>query len=273
MTWATWALVYPEFDPIAFSIGPFAVRWYALAYILGLTLGWQYCRILCKRPPALLTPEAFDDFLLWATIGVVLGGRFGYILFYKPDFYLDNPAEILKIWRGGMSFHGGMLGVFVAIGLFARRRGVSYFAVADIIAAAAPIGLFLGRIANFINGELYGRVADAEKVPWAMVFPGGGPLPRHPSQIYEALTEGALLFVIMYFLVRRGALERAGLLSGVFLIGYGLARIFSELFRQPDAHLDFVLPGISMGQVLSLPMVFVGLALLVWSRRQGATAH
>jgi phosphatidylglycerol:prolipoprotein diacylglycerol transferase len=273
MTWVTWALVYPEFDPIAFSIGPFAVRWYALAYILGLTLGWQYCRVLCKRPPALLTPEAFDDFLLWATIGVVLGGRFGYILFYKPDFYLDNPAEILKIWRGGMSFHGGMLGVFVAIGLFARRRGVSYFAVADVIAAAAPIGLFLGRIANFINGELYGRVTDGEKVPWAMAFPGGGPLPRHPSQIYESLTEGALLFVIMYFLIRRGALERAGLLSGVFLIGYGLARIFSELFRQPDAHLDFVLPGISMGQVLSLPMVFVGLALLVWSRRQGATAH
>ena len=145
--------------------------------------------------------------------------------------------------------------------------------MADIIAAAAPIGLFLGRIANFINGELYGRVTDAEKVPWAMVFPGGGPLPRHPSQIYESLTEGALLFVIMYFLVRRGALERPGLLSGVFLIGYGLARIFSELFRQPDAHLDFVLPGISMGQVLSVPMVVVGLALLVWSRRQGATAH
>lgn len=329
MTWVTWALVYPEFDPIAFSIGPFAVRWYALAYILGLTLGWQYCRVLCKRPPALLTPEAFDDFLLWATIGVVLGGRFGYILFYKPDFYLDNPAEILKIWRGGMSFHGGMLGVFVAIGLFARRRGVSYFAVADIIAAAAPIGLFLGRIANFINGELYGRVANG--VAWAVKFPetfinpklpestrfdeamqaaidaddgllesiNGLPAdmneqyffhklveanresdavtdaispylePRHPSQIYEGLLEGAVLFAILWIVRVKFPKAPNGLLTGLFFGLYATFRIIAEQYREPDA--AWVIEGLlTQGQFLSLFMYLFSAAFLIFAFRSGS---
>jgi len=273
MSWVTLALTYPQFDPVAFSLGPFVVRWYALAYIVGLTLGWRYCQALSKRPPARLSPEAFDDFLLWATVGVVLGGRLGYVLFYKPEFFLHNPAEILKIWRGGMSFHGGMLGVLTAIGLFARHRGVSYFTVSDIIGAATPIGLFLGRVANFINGELYGRVTDGKQVPWAMIFPDAGPLPRHPSQLYESLAEGLVLFLVLYIMIRRGALERSGLVSGAFLIGYGVARIVTEFFRQPDAHLNFILPGITMGQILSLPMILVGVAILVWAQRQRVESH
>ncbi len=265
-----WALTFPAIDPIAIEIGPFVVRWYALAYITGLLLAWRYCRWLATLPPQHVTLEAFDDFLLWATLGVILGGRFGYILFYKPAAYLENPLEILMIWRGGMSFHGGMLGVFLAMLLFCRRRGLGYFMLADIIGCAAPIGLFLGRIANFINGELYGRAADPESVPWAMVFPGGGPAARHPSQIYEALLEGLLLFVVLFLFVRRGALLRTGMLSGIFMMGYGLARMFVELFREPDQHLGFILPGISMGQVLSLPMLLVGIGLVLWSRRAKA---
>jgi phosphatidylglycerol:prolipoprotein diacylglycerol transferase len=261
-------LQYPQIDPVAFSIWIFEVRWYALAYIAGLILAWLYCRWMTKLPPQRLKPVDFDDFLLWATLGVVLGGRLGYVLFYKPEYYLQNPMEVAFIWHGGMSFHGGLLGVLVAIGLFARSRGVSYFTLSDIVGAATPIGLCLGRIANFINGELYGRLADPETVPWAMVFPQAGPLPRHPSQIYEALLEGLLLFVVLYLMVRKGALQRTGLVSGTFMIGYGVARSVAEFFREPDAFLQFVLPGVTMGQLLSLPMILVGVGVTIWALRR-----
>jgi len=266
------ALQHPNFDPVAFSIWIFDVRWYALAYITGLVLAWLYCRWMTKLPPQLLKPIDFDDFLLWATLGVVLGGRLGYVLFYKPDYYLQNPLEVVFLWRGGMSFHGGLLGVLAAIWLFARRRGVSYFTLSDIVGAATPIGLCLGRIANFINGELYGRTADSASVPWAMVFPHpmAGPVPRHPSQLYEALLEGLVLFLILYLFVRRGALQRTGLISGVFMIGYGLARIVAEFFREPDDFLEFVLPGTTMGQLLSTPMVLVGIGVTIWALRRKA---
>ena len=257
------ALPFPAIDPVLIQIGPFAIRWYALAYIFGLVLGWQYLRWLVRRPGWQLTPEALDDLLLYVTLGVVLGGRLGYILFYRPDFYLTDPLEILKVWQGGMSFHGGLLGVVAACALFARRRGIAILEVGDAIACAAPIGLFLGRLANFINGELWGRPSD---VPWAMVFPGGGPLPRHPSQLYEAALEGLLLFAVMtWFALRPRPPGGEGRLVGIFLIGYGIARSVAELFREPDAHLGFLLGGLTMGQLLSLPMVLIGILLVVRS--------
>ena len=263
-------LQHPNFDQVAFSIWIFDIRWYALAYIAGLLLAWVYCRWMTKLPPQRLKPIDFDDFLLWATLGVVLGGRLGYVLFYKPGYYLQNPLEIPVIWQGGMSFHGGMLGVLAAILLFTRSRGVSYFTLSDIVGAATPIGLCLGRLANFVNGELYGRPADAESVPWAMVFPhhGAGPIARHPSQIYEALLEGVLLFLVLYILVRRGALERTGLISGVFMMGYAVTRSIAELFREPDDFLGFIFQGLTMGQLLSFPMFVVGLIVFVWALRR-----
>ncbi len=265
-------LQFPNFDDVAFSIWIFDIRWYALAYIAGLLLAWLYCRWMTKLPPQRLKPVDFDDFLLWATLGVVLGGRLGYVLFYKPGYYLQNPVEILVIWQGGMSFHGGMLGVLAAILLFTRSRGVSYFTLSDIVGAATPIGLFLGRIANFINGELFGRPADASAVPWAMVFPHpeAGHIPRHPSQIYEALLEGLLLFVVLYIMVRRGALQRTGLISGVFMMGYAVTRSTAELFREPDSYLGFIVQGLTMGQLLSLPMFLVGLWVTLWALRRRA---
>lgn len=261
---------YPQIDPIAFEIGPLAIRWYALSYIVGLVLGWRYCRLLTARAfDKRLTPEAFDDFLLWATLGVLLGGRLGYVLFYMPGYYLHNPAEILILWQGGMSFHGGMLGVAVALAVFAWRRGLHVFAVSDIVACAAPIGLFLGRIANFINGELYGRPTD---VPWAMVFPAGGPVPRHPSQLYEAILEGLVLFAVLFVVQRRGGLGRPGLATGVFLAGYGLGRFVAEIFREPDAFIGFLALGTTMGQILSIPMMLAGAALIFWSGRSRPSA-
>jgi phosphatidylglycerol:prolipoprotein diacylglycerol transferase len=258
---------FPAIDPVLITIGPFAIRWYALAYIGGLLIAWRYCRWLAARPPQSVNPDAFDDFLLWATLGVLLGGRLGYVLFYKPDFYLAHPQEILFIWQGGMSFHGGFLGVVGATIWFARRRGLPVLALADIVAGAAPIGLFLGRIANFVNGELFGRPSEA---PWAMVFPRGGPQPRHPSQLYEAALEGLVLFLVLHLMVRAHAIERRGTLTGAFLIGYAVARMLAEVFREPDAHLGFLLGGTTMGQWLSLPLLLAGLALVVWARRTRA---
>lgn len=258
------ALTFPSFDPIAIAIGPFAIRWYALAYIAGILIAWRYCRRLAARPPVQLTPQAIDDFMFWATIGIIIGGRLGYVLFYKPEFYLANPVQIVFLWRGGMSFHGGMLGVATAIVFFARSQKVHYTVLADIIAAAAPIGLFLGRIANFVNGELFGRPAD---VPWAMAFPMGGPILRHPSQLYEAGLEGIVLFIVLYVMVRLGALRKKGLLTGAFLTGYAVARMIAEIFREPDVGIGFLAGGVTMGQILSLPMLLVGLGFIVWSLR------
>jgi len=257
---------YPDVDPIAISIGPFAIRWYALAYIAGILLAWRYIRHLVGSRPHWMSREDVDDLLLWATLGVVFGGRLGYVLFYRPGYYLENPLEALALWHGGMSFHGGLIGVILAMVLFARSRERSFWTVADPVACATPIGLFFGRIANFINGELYGRPTD---VPWAMVFPGAGPEPRHPSQLYEAGLEGVILFLVLLWLAGWTGLDRRlGALSGVFLIGYGTARIIGELFRAPDAHLGFLVAGLTMGQLLSLPMVLAGLLFLVQSRRQ-----
>jgi phosphatidylglycerol---prolipoprotein diacylglyceryl transferase len=256
----TLALPFPAIDPVLIEIGPFAIRWYALAYIAGLVLGWQYVKRLVQRPGWRLTPADIDDLLIYVTLGVVIGGRLGYILFYRPGFYLSNPLEALAVWHGGMSFHGGVLGVVAAAVLFAHLRQRSALEIGDAICAAAPIGLLFGRIANFINGELFGRVSD---VPWAILFPHGGGEARHPSQLYEAGLEGLLLFAIMtWFAWRPREPDSDGRLSGIFLIGYGLARSFVELFREPDAHLGFLLGGLTMGQLLSLPMILIG-ALLV----------
>ncbi|MEK7244791.1 MAG: prolipoprotein diacylglyceryl transferase [Pseudomonadota bacterium] len=264
-----YALPFPAIDPVLVSLGPFVIRWYALAYIAGLLFGWRYMRALTAKPPVAAAPEDVDDFLVWATLGVVLGGRLGYVLFYRPGYYLANPVEIFAVWQGGMSFHGGILGVTVAGFAFVRRRGLAALPFADRLACAAPLGLFLGRLANFINSELWGRTAD---VPWAMVFPRGGLLPRHPSQLYQAVLEGLLLFAVLHVLQRRESLRaRPGLLTGVFIAGYGLARIVGEMFREPDAHIGFLALGTTWGQWLSLPMLAIGGVLIARAWRRGQT--
>jgi phosphatidylglycerol---prolipoprotein diacylglyceryl transferase len=262
------AIPFPAIDPVAIAIGPLVVRWYALAYIVGLLLGWRYCLVLADRPPRLVERRDIDDFLVWATLGVVLGGRIGYVLFYQPGYYLQHPIEALYLWHGGMSFHGGALGVTLAILLFTRARRLPVLAFSDVIAEAIPIGLFFGRIANFINGELFGRETD---IPWAMVFPNGGPVPRHPSQLYEAVCEGLLLFLLLLLAEHRGARRRPGIVTGLFLIGYAVARMSGELFRQPDAQLGFLVFGTTMGQLLSIPVLIAGFILIWWARRQPAS--
>ncbi|MGD9767344.1 MAG: prolipoprotein diacylglyceryl transferase [Pseudolabrys sp.] len=262
-------LPFPAFDPVLVSIGPFAIRWYALAYIFGILLGWWYARLLIRterlwggQPP--LTLLDFDDFVLWVTVGIILGGRTGYVLFYNLPYFLAHPLEIFQLWNGGMSFHGGFAGCVIAVVLFARKRAIPILSLGDLTCAAGPIGLCLGRLANFINGELWGRPTD---VPWAMVFPTGGPLPRHPSQLYEAALEGIVLFALLAFLVRAGALKRPGLVIGVFAMGYAVARSFSELFREPDAQLGFLWGGLTMGMLLSIPLFLAGLAFAVYAVR------
>ena len=262
------AIPFPAIDPVAVAIGPFVVRWYALAYIVGLLLGWRYCLVLADRPPRLVERRDIDDFLVWATLGVVLGGRIGYVLVYQPGYYLQYPIEALYLWHGGMSFHGGALGVTLAILLFTRARRLPVLAFSDVIAEAIPIGLFFGRIANFINGELFGRETD---VPWAMAFPNGGSVPRHPSQLYEAVCEGLLLFLLLLLAEHRGARRRPGIVTGLFLVGYAVARMSGELFRQPDAQLGFLVLGTTMGQLLSIPALIAGILLVWWARRQPAS--
>jgi len=266
-------LQYPALNPVAIKIGPIAIRWYGLAYITGLLLGWRYTVWLTRQRrfnpmgnhP---TAEDFDDFLFWAMAGVLIGGRLGIVLFYRPSDYFADPLSILRIWEGGMSFHGGMLGVLTALFLFSRRRRIPFFRLSDLVGAATPIGLFFGRIANFVNGELWGRVTDS---PLGMVFPSpeAGPLPRHPSQLYEAASEGLILFIILAILAQMPYVRRRdGLLSGVFLIGYSIARAICELFRQPDAYLPhsgFIFGGISMGQILSFPMLLGGIGILIFA--------
>jgi phosphatidylglycerol---prolipoprotein diacylglyceryl transferase len=263
------AIPFPALDPVAIWVGPFAIRWYALAYIASLLIGWRYCLALADRPPRLVRRRDIDDFLVWATLGVVLGGRLGYVLFYNSAYYLAHPVEALYLWHGGMSFHGGAIGVTLAIWLFVRAREIPLLAFGDIICAAVPIGLFFGRIANFINGELFGRVSD---VPWAMVFPDGGPLPRHPSQLYEALCEGLLLFVLLLIAERSGARRHPGMVCGLFLAGYAVARMSGELFRQPDAQIGFLIFGTTMGQLLSIPLLLAGIALIARARGRNAAA-
>jgi len=253
---------YPELSPIALQIGPLPIRWYSLAYLIGILGGWWLIGNLNKRlATPLLSKQAFEDIPVWVIAGIILGGRLGYVLFYKPDYYLSNPIEILQVWQGGMSFHGGLLGVIVAAWLFARKFKVNFLALTDLFAVVSPIGLFFGRIANFINGELYGRITYNS--PFAMLFPGGGDQPRHPSQLYEAGLEGAVLFIILIFAAfYTKILGRTGTMSGLFLIGYASARSVCELFREPDSFITFLPNLITMGQLLSLPMLAVGLYLV-----------
>ena len=263
---------YPVFDPIAISIGPFAIRWYALAYIGGIVIGWLYARSLIKNEklwggPAPISLIQLDDFILWVTLGIILGGRTGYVLFYNLPFFAEHPAEIFELWKGGMSFHGGFMGCVVAVMWFARKNAIPILSLGDITTAVGPIGLFLGRIANFINGELWGRPADPD-LPWAMIFPTGGPVPRHPSQLYEAGLEGILLFTVLALMIRFGALKRPGLILGSFITLYACARITGEHFREPDPQLGFLWGGLTMGMLLSLPMVIAGVILIVKAWRQ-----
>jgi len=267
-------LLFPQFDPVIIRLGPLSIRWYALAYIISLVIGWRLARRYARLSPPVATELQVDDFLTWATLGVVLGGRLGYVLFYQPEVYLAHPLAILAVWEGGMSFHGGMLGVAIAIIVFCRRNAIPLFGFADRIAIVAPIGLGLGRVANFINGELWGRPAPAW-LPWAMEFPRAPDcpsfpnicVPRHPSQLYEALLEGVVLFTVMFVLSRREALRaRFGLLTGLFLCGYAMARIICESFREPDAFLGFLAFGTTMGQLLCVPMLVVGLWLILRAR-------
>jgi phosphatidylglycerol:prolipoprotein diacylglycerol transferase len=254
------ALPFPMIDPVLVQIGPFAIRWYALAYIVGIVLGWLVARRTVALAPAVATREQLDDAVTWITLGIILGGRLGYVLFYRPGHYLFHPLEILAVWQGGMSFHGGMLGVVIALWLFCRRQGLDPLAFGDRVAPVVPIGLLFGRLANFVNGELWGRVTD---VPWGVVFPNGGPLPRHPSQLYQAFLEGAVLLAVLLWLVHRPAIRaRRGFVVGAFLAGYGMARLTGEFFRQPDAHLGFLFAGATMGQLLSLPMLAIGVWLM-----------
>lgn len=271
-------LSFPILDPIAFSIGPFAIRWYALAYVAGLLGGWFYAKRLAARTAlwtGLRQPKSIDidDLIVWVALGVVLGGRLGYVLFYNFSAYLQNPLEALAIWRGGMSFHGGFLGAVAAIVLFARSRSLNPLAMLDMAAVVTPIGLFFGRIANFINGELWGR--PAPDFPYAVVFPHAGPLPRHPSQLYEAFGEGLVLFIVMAIAARTFGFRRPGLLGGIFVLGYAIARIVCEFFREPDAQLGFLFGssveglggGITMGMLLSVPMALVGAIFIVMAAR------
>ena len=268
-------LQFPQFDPIAVSLGPFAVRWYALAYIVGIVLGWVYARKILRTEkfwggPAPVSVVQFDDYVLWVTLGIILGGRTGYVLFYNLPHFIAHPLEIFQLWQGGMSFHGGFLGCVAAVLLFGWRNKVPVLSLGDVTCAVGTIGLLLGRLANFINGELWGRVTD---VPWAFVFPTGGPLPRHPSQLYEAALEGILLFAVLTLMIRRGALLRPGLIVGTFAILYGVARIFSEFFREPDPQLGFLWGGLTMGMLLSLPMIAAGGAFVLWALRRSRTSE
>jgi phosphatidylglycerol:prolipoprotein diacylglycerol transferase len=271
------AITFPVFDPVAIALGPIAIRWYALAYIGGIVLGWIYARALIKSEnlwggPAPISLAQMDDFILWVTIGIIVGGRSGYVLFYNLPFFIEHPAAIFKLWEGGMSFHGGFLGCVVAVMWFAHKNGISILSLGDIVTAVGPIGLFLGRLANFINSELWGRVADAS-LPWAVIFPNGGPLPRHPSQLYEAFLEGIVLFTVLAVMIRMGALKRPGLILGSFIMIYALARITGEMFREPDPQLGFLWGGLTMGMLLSVPMIFAGIILIVQAWRRKGTAN
>jgi phosphatidylglycerol:prolipoprotein diacylglycerol transferase len=260
-------LVHPNFDPIAFQIGPLAVRWYGLMYLVGFAVAYLLGRLRIKQARSgRVTVQIFDDLLFFVVLGVVLGGRLGYVIFYKPGYYLQHPLEIFAVWQGGMAFHGGFLGVLLAMWYVTRKHRLVWLETADFVAPLIPLGLAAGRLGNFINGELYGRVTD---VAWGMVFasPGAGALPRHPSQLYQFALEGIALFVILWLYTARA--RPVGAASGLFLIGYGGLRFVAELFREPDDFLGFLALGLTMGQWLSLPMVAAGAILITWAFRRG----
>jgi phosphatidylglycerol:prolipoprotein diacylglycerol transferase len=259
-------LIHPQFDPVAIHLGPLAVRWYGLMYLAGfiafLVLGK---RRAVSQPWHGFTPEAVDDLLTWGVFGVILGGRLGQVLFYEPGYYFSHPLEIVAIWKGGMSFHGGLLGVLVACWLWGRKQGKTFFQVTDFIAPLVPLGLMAGRLGNFINGELWGRAADPS-LPWAMIFPQVDAIPRHPSPLYQAAGEGLLLFILLWWYSSRQRPRAA--VSGMFLIGYGAFRFLAEYFREPDAGIFGFSYVMSMGQWLSLPMIVIGIVLLVRGKKQ-----
>ena len=252
-------------DPVALDLGLFHLHWYSLAYIAGILLGWWYLLKMIGRPGAPMSPQQVEDLVFYAALGTIAGGRLGYVLFYRPQFYLANPLEIPQLWDGGMSFHGGLIGVILGILYLSWKHGLHWLRVHDYVACVAPIGLLLGRLANFVNGELWGRPTD---VPWAMIFPHGGEIPRHPSQLYEAGLEGLLLFAVLAYLFwRTSARLRPGMLAGTFLVGYGLSRFFVELFRQPDLGLENLSWGLTMGQTLTVPMIVGGAYLIARAAR------
>ena len=258
--------VFPQFDKIAFALGPFAIRWYALAYIFGLVLGWWFCISLTRRPPFVVKQVEIDDLFVWVTLGVLIGGRLGFVLLYQPGYYAENIIEVFQPWKGGMAFHGGLIGVIAAVYLYARKNSKDFWPLADLLAAATPIGLFLGRIGNFINGELWGRVTV---LPWGMIFPEAGNEARHPSQLYQAGLEGLVLFIILIFLIfRRDALCRPGLIGGTFLAGYGVLRSVGEIFREQTHFVDQIPLGITWGQLLSSIMFLLGSLIVIRSLRQ-----
>ncbi len=255
-------IIFPDIDPVAFQIGFFAIRWYSLAYIFGLLGAWGLLRFMSQKMHSEFTVLKIDDFLVWSIGGIILGGRLGYVLFYQAMYYWEYPWHILYLWEGGMSFHGGLVGMIVMTYLFAKKKGINMFMVGDMLSVVAPIGLFLGRLANFSNGELFGRPTHV--VPWAIIFPLGGDIPRHPSQLYEALCEGLLLFVILNILwwgVKKYR-DRYGLTCGLFFVLYSVMRFGLEFFRQPDAHLGFLTAHLTMGQWLCVPMLLFGIWLV-----------
>tara|TARA_B100002049_G_scaffold216185_1_gene181984 strand:- start:3724 stop:4527 length:804 start_codon:yes stop_codon:yes gene_type:complete len=257
------ALQFPDIDPVIFSVGPLSVRWYGLMYLIGFALAMWLANRQAAKPNSGWTKEQVSDLLFYGMLGVILGGRIGYVLFYQFSYFIENPLYLFRIDQGGMSFHGGTLGVITAIAIFAWTRKKSLFEVGDFVVPLVPLGLLAGRIGNFINGELWGRVTD---VPWAFVFPTGGPEPRHPSQLYEAFLEGLVLFLILQWFIKKP--RPAGSVAGVFLLGYGTFRFIVEYFREPDAHLGLFAGVISMGQILSLPMVIGGLGLIIWAYKK-----
>ncbi len=256
------ALEFPNIDPVALSVGPLQIHWYALAYVVGFIAAWRLAIHICKldkNPEQRPNENDIDDYISWAILGVLLGGRLGYVLFYNLPTYLDAPAEALKVWHGGMSFHGGVIGVILSLVLFTTLKKVPFWRLADTAAAVTPIGFFLGRCANFVNGELYGRASD---VPWAVVFPRGGDIARHPSQLYEAASEGILLFLILFTLIHVKSIRaRTGTVSALFMIGYGVFRFGCEFFREPDVQLGFIVEQVTMGQILCIPMIIGGLVI------------
>ena len=256
-------LTHPNFDPIVFSIGPLAVRWYGVMYLLAFASVWWLGTRRIKAGLAPVTRAQLEDMLFAGIVGVILGGRLGYVLFYKPDYYFSHPLEIFAVWQGGMSFHGGFLGVLAAMAYVARRQRVNWWDLMDFVAPLVPIGLAAGRLGNFINGELWGRITD---LPWGMLFRGAGDLPRHPSQLYQMALEGLALFALLWWFSSRP--RPRGQVSALFLVGYGLARFIGEFAREPDAFLGLLAFGLSMGQWLSLPMLIAGIALFWWSRKQ-----
>lgn len=264
-------LNFPQIDPVLLHIGPISVHWYGVAYVVGILLGWQYAVWIAKRFAPTITKADIDDFMMWALGGIIIGGRLGHILFFELDKYLAHPLEIFMTWKGGMSFHGGMIGVIIAIILYCRKKHIPILRFADILAAITPLGLGLGRLANFVNGELFGRVTD---VSWGMIFPNGGPFPRHPSQLYEAFFEGLVLLVIIHIGWRIAAIRDVpGRLTGIFLLGYGLARTFVEFVREPDTFYTILGIDLTTGQLLSLPMILVGAYFICQPKICGKTAQ